>query len=478
MLNKILCVLIIIISTIKIQAQFIINDNFKSKTTSSVVKFGGSAELTAGKYDPDGDGWLRLTSAIANQKGYAFIDQSFSSALGIIAEFEFKAWRDSQSSAYTGGDGFSVFLFDGSVTASNFRLGGYGSSLGYAGNTAIKPAVPNGLLGGYIGIGLDSYGNYGNNWEGKSGLLVGGGSIPKDPNTPTNESTIPNTIVLRGATNETNAALSNQILGYYKLGDRTGTANAIRLRSELDYDVITTTRPTDAQFYRKIKILIKPVTGSTTKYQIQIFMARIGNTAYSTTPLIDYTTEQVIPSTLKIGFAASTGGAFNNHEIRNLQITTTGNLSVFNSVDVPLACSELQTQNVTYRVDVNNSNSVAVNSIIVNGKFLDKVGGTLISPNLFTINSITTSTNITNSTITASTDKNSFSGSISLPADSSGTIFVNGTIKKPNVQVANTVNVTSNEIVDPDLSNNTSSDITKRYQCKVTTNPMLYIKSK
>ena len=476
-MKNLFIILMVLIGSKIVKAQFIINENFKSKTTTSIIKFGGVAELTGGKSDPDGDGWLRLTTAEANKRGYAFIDQAFSSTLGIISEFEFKAWRSTQSAAYTGGDGFSVFLFDGAVSSTNFRLGGYGSSLGYARNTATVPQVPNGLLGGYIGIGLDSYGNFGNTGEGKSGLISGNGPIPRD--TGNSDGTIPNTIVLRGATNENNSDASNtsnQILAYAKLGLRTGTGNDMRLRSELDYDVLTPTRPTDAQFYRKIKIIVKPIAGTPVRYQIQVFMARTINTDYDATPLINYTTSQPIPSTLKIGFAASTGGAYNNHEIRNLQITTTGNLSVFNSVDVPLACNELQKQDVTFRINVNNSNSTAINSIQVDSKFLDKVGGTLINTNLFTIKSITYSSNITNPTV--QNNGNNFKATIGLPADSTGVIFVNGTINKPNIQVANTVDVSSTQIVDPDLSNNTSTDIIRRYQCKVTTNPMMYIKSK
>jgi hypothetical protein len=455
-------------------AQFIINENFKSKSATSVIKFGGVADLTGGKVDPDGDGWLRLTPAVANQKGYAFIDQSFPSALGIIAEFEFKAWRSTQSSSYTGGDGFSVFLFDGSVSSSSFRIGGYGGSLGYSRNTATSPAVPNGLLGGFIGIGFDSYGNYGNIGEGKSGIISTGVAIPKDTNN--SDGTIPNTIVLRGATNETTATSSNQILGYAKLGDRTGTGNAMRILSELDYDVLTATRPTDTQFYRKVRIEVTPIAGSTVKYQIKVFMTKSANTDYSTTPYINYTTTETIPSTLKIGFAGSTGGAYNNHEIRNLQITTTGNLSVFNSVDNPLICSDVQSKDVTFKISVNNANDVTINSILVNSNFLDKVNGSLIDKNLFSVNSITYSSNISNSTI--QNNGNNIKGTISLPANQVGTIYVNGTINKPNIQVVNTVDVSASEITDQDLSNNTSTETVKRYICKVTTNPVLYIKSK
>lgn len=453
--------------------QFIINENFKSSTLSSNIILGDAATLTAGKSDPEGDGWLRLTTAESSKKGYAYINQSFSSALGIIAEFEYKAWRATQNANYTGGDGFSVFLFNGNVTPATFRLGGYGGSLGYVRNTAASPAINNGLFGGYIGIGIDSYGNFGNTAEGKSGLLTDNTiSVPRDAN---NESTIPNTIVLRGATNETTPTLSNQILAYNKLGDRTGNGNAIRLRSELDYDVLTSTRPTDQTFYRKIKIEVKPITGQT-KYQVKIYLAKTVNAVYDATPLISYTTEQPIPQTLKIGFAASTGGAWNNHDIRNLQITTTGNLSVFNTVDTPLVCNEKQTQDVTFRVDINNSNATTLNSIQVDGNFLDKVGGQLINTNLFSITSITYSANITNQNI--QNLGNSFKGTLSLPPDSSGNIYIKGTIKKPNIQVVNTVNVSASEIVDTDLSNNTSTETVKRYQCQVVTNPMLYIKGK
>lgn len=455
--------------------QFIIKENFKSNKVSSNIILGGEATLTGGKTDPDGDGWLRLTPAQANKKGYAFINEAFPSALGITAEFEFKAWRSTQSGSYTGGDGFSVFLFDGSISSASFRIGGYGGSLGYARNTATSPAVNNGLLGGYVGIGFDSYGNFGNVGEGKNGLISSTNSpIPKDPNV--NDGTIPNTIVLRGATNETTTSSSNPILGYAKLGDRSVNGSAMRLISELDYDVLTPTRPTDALFYRKVKIVILPIAGSTTRYQIKVYMSKTLNSDYSSNPLIDYTTTQPIPSTLKIGFAGSTGGAYNNHDIRNLQITTTGNLSVFNSVDIPLVCNEKQSQEVTFRVDVNNSNATPLNSIQVDGKFLDKVGGSLINTNLFSITSITYSSNVTNQNIL--NQNNSFNGTIGLPADSSGSIFVKGTIKKPNTQIVNTVNVSSNEIVDPDLSNNTSTDIVKRYQCEIVTNPMLYIKTK
>ena len=478
MLKNFLIITLLSLSIIEVQGQFVINENFKSKKTTDEIVLGGEASLTAGVIDPDGDGWLRITPALSSRKGYAFINKSFSSGLGIIAEFEFKAWRPELGDAYTGGDGFSVFLFDGSVTKENFMLGGFGSSLGYTRNSDTNPKVENGLNGGFIGIGFDSYGAFGNTLEGKSGMIGTGTQIPKDPDVG-NSYEIPNTIVLRGATIKNDNSNSNRILAYAKLGDRSGTVKAMRLRSELDYDVKSITRPTDAQFYRKVKIIIKPVLDKDSKpisYIIQVYMVKSINATYDATPLINYTTTQNMPETLKIGFAASTGGAMNNHELRNLQITTTGNLGVFNSVDVPLSCSELQSQKVTFRIDVNNSNSVEMSKIDLESKFLNKVGGRVLNENEFKISTINHSSHITKSTI--KNESNTLKGEITLPANTTGSIFVNGTIIKPNTQVVNTVNVSSSELIDQDLSNNTSTEISKRYQCKVTTNPMIYIKSK
>ena len=80
-MKNLFILIIVLIGSKIVDAQFIINENFKSKTTTSIIKFGGVAELTGGKSDPDGDGWLRLTTAEANKRGYAFIDQAFSSTL-------------------------------------------------------------------------------------------------------------------------------------------------------------------------------------------------------------------------------------------------------------------------------------------------------------------------------------------------------------------------------------------------------------
>ena len=57
-----------------------------------------------------------------------------------------------------GADGISFFLIDGTATPT--KAGGFGGSLGYAQNTSPPaPTIP-GIVGGYLGVGLDEFGNY------------------------------------------------------------------------------------------------------------------------------------------------------------------------------------------------------------------------------------------------------------------------------------------------------------------------------
>lgn len=113
-------------------AQFTITNSLKTNDATG-LKIGDNATLTAATgVDPNGSGWLRLTNASGNQKGFMYVSQAFGTSLGIIADFEYLTWRNTADTTYLGADGFSVYLFNGNVTDTNFKLGGYGGSLGYA----------------------------------------------------------------------------------------------------------------------------------------------------------------------------------------------------------------------------------------------------------------------------------------------------------------------------------------------------------
>lgn len=114
-------------------AQFPYVESFRNATASGIV-FGGapSAFLTASGSSasggtpiyPIGSGYLRLTNAEQNQKGYAYSTSDFPSSNGLKVEFEYDTYGGSRA------DGISFFLFD--ATADPFKIGGFGGSLGYA----------------------------------------------------------------------------------------------------------------------------------------------------------------------------------------------------------------------------------------------------------------------------------------------------------------------------------------------------------
>jgi len=129
-------------------------EKFDGGSAQASTVFGGSARLV--------DGVLRLTDAQENQSGYIYIDIPFSSSFGIMASFEYFSYGGS------GADGLTVFLFDASVT--QFEPGGFGGSLGYSPR---EGSSSQGLSRAFLGLGFDSFGNFGNASEGKSGGFPG-----------------------------------------------------------------------------------------------------------------------------------------------------------------------------------------------------------------------------------------------------------------------------------------------------------------
>ena len=420
-----------------LKAQFTITENFKGNSVASNIILGGnpSATLTSGVADPINNGWLRLTSDATDQRGYAYINTPFPSTLGVYVEFEYKTWR-SRSDGYNGADGFSVFLFD--ANTSPFRIGAYGGSLGYA-----QREGEQGLKGAYLGIGFDEFGSFATNREGKNGG-------PNDLQ--------PNSIVLRGPENRYYPYLEHKQLQ---------TSASADGPNSIDYNTVTSTRPTDAQFYRRVKIYIEPeLEGGVQKYRIRVL--------WNTEPMgtetehINYLTKDPIPPLLKMGFGSSTGSGFNYHEIRNMLITTIGGVRVQKYVD---KANAIPHDNLTYNIDVHNESGVTVSNLIVNDVLEDEDGNEISLSNDFEISSITfnnngktgsTATGFTSGTPKTTGFANPFSTTMTLEANSSATFTIVGKIKdtlKGKV-LNNSVSLDVSNLVgfvDTDLTNNFSS---------------------
>lgn len=149
-----------VLFTIPVFAQFTITEDFRGSASSDII-IGGNAALTSGSADPVGAGWLRLTSALGNQKGHAYVNRSFPSSMGILIDFEYTMWRNTATDGTygMGGDGLSLYLFDAAYGPGSFQTGFYGGSLGYA-NLNVSGSTHPGLTGGYLDVGFDAYGNF------------------------------------------------------------------------------------------------------------------------------------------------------------------------------------------------------------------------------------------------------------------------------------------------------------------------------
>lgn len=452
--NKLLLLTGILLGCSLINAQFTITNNFRTNDSSG-LKLGDNATLTAASgVDPNGEGWLRLTNAATYQKGYMYILQSFPTDLGVLADFEYKAWRSSND-GYNGADGFSVFLFNGNVTEAEFKLGGFGGSLGYA--TYNNPAGTTGLSGGYIGVGFDEYGNFARASENRNG----GTNVE-----------VPNSVVLRGPTSAI-YNLSNPYFAHTALGNQTGTLNEIRNRNEIDYNTITPTRPTDNQFYRRFQLEIKKVGAN---YQVNVKWRKQGETTF--TEIITYTINSAtypIPPTLKVGFAGATGGGYNFHEIRNILLTTPGNIRVDSRSDMAMVCNDQKTR-VTLNIEVTNDTPIALSNINFSNE-IQNSAGTLLNTSQFKITSLSTTGFSASNLPTTSFPTNRVSGKVGLPANRSGIVTITGEYYpkalKNNESFKSVTLVDTSEVTDTDNSNNTATSVIAVRKCNFITNPSL-----
>lgn len=129
------------------------SDNFTSNlsanwTTSSVSGSFGNPTIQNGR--------LRLTNATQNVSTAASLLRIFPGANNkIVVEFDYLGYGGN------GADGIAITLSDSNV---NPVPGGFGGSLGYAQRSGI-----NGFAGGWLGVGIDEFGNYSNPTEGRSG---------------------------------------------------------------------------------------------------------------------------------------------------------------------------------------------------------------------------------------------------------------------------------------------------------------------
>ncbi|MBC8083576.1 MAG: cadherin-like domain-containing protein, partial [Hymenobacter sp.] len=350
------------------QAQFPRNETFRNASAPNFTLIGARLTGTGSGQPGDdaaGQGYLRLTNSDNDQAGSIIDNLGFDAPDGFTISFEFFAYGGS------GADGFSVFLVDqAGQPTTGFRIGASGGSLGYAQKT-IAPIAP-GVSRGYIGIGIDEFGNFANPTEGRSG---GPGFIP-------------DAVSIRGA------------------GDGSGpndypyVAGTALNQLGFSLDVPTARAQSGTPDYRRAFIDVVPTgTGVTRTYRITV---RIQHGSVVTTT-VNNVTVATPPDRLRLGFSGSTGGATNVHEIRNLNI-----------VQAPFANDDLAATRFNQPVTLNAISNDIFPGTGFQANSLDLDFGTPGIQNTFTVPGRGTFTVTSGGQVTF-TPLGSFAGTVTIP---------------------------------------------------------------
>jgi type IV pilus assembly protein PilY1 len=374
-------------------AQLIVKDDFTGATTQNTWKASNGACLTAGDGtgsvpackglayyggetlvggatgslpDKIGNGALRFTNGSPggfNQNGaiVSMLNPAFSTKQGIQVTFTTETYLgNSGGGGGDGADGISFFLMDATRPAG---IGAFGGSLGYSCSDSNPPY--DGLVGGYIAVGIDEFGNFLNGGSTRSTTFPNNGP----DNTASGWGYQPNRIGLRGAGNiswawlnanyptlypsslaTTNSTTTVTYHGVQQLAPyswlavqdvcstgllsdySTPTAPKRSSTSVMDYPAIpgayTVLDPTVLQIANESAT--KRGDGTPITYKLKITTGGLLSFSYSVNgaaylPVITgqdiRSSNGNLPDGLQFGFAGSTGGSTNIHEIMCFQAT-------------------------------------------------------------------------------------------------------------------------------------------------------------
>ncbi|HAT2713600.1 TPA: MSHA biogenesis protein MshQ [Aeromonas hydrophila] len=218
------------------------------------------------------NGRLRLTQNITDQATSATFQRLFPGAGNLVTvEFDQYAYKTSGTS---GADGMAVVLSDATLTP---QPGAFGGPLGYG----YKPGS-SGFAGGWLGVGLDEYGNYANE----------GGS-----NSPGSR---PQAVSIRGSGSGTS--------GYRYL---TGTA------SNLNPPVDSGTNGNRPHRYR---IMVDSRSAGNSLATVERDTGSGYSTLVGPINMTSQTGQAAVPANFLLSLTGSTGSVTNFHEIDNVRI--------------------------------------------------------------------------------------------------------------------------------------------------------------
>lgn len=233
--------------------------------------------VSAGSFTPSiVNNRLRMTEAASNQATAATLQRLLPAAENFaVIEFDYFAYGGS------GADGVTLVFSDASITP---RPGSFGGSLGYAQRNNGDP----GFAGGWLGIGLDEFGNFAMATEGRQGGFTG--------------SRVRNVIAVRGSGQGTSGyRYIDGVRGLNPAIDSTGPSNPHRYRIEIDS---RTPGVSSLRIYRDTS-----GTGN--------FIAPLIEVPNLLDPALG---QSPVPENFLLSITGSTGGSTNIHEFDNFEI--------------------------------------------------------------------------------------------------------------------------------------------------------------
>jgi type IV pilus assembly protein PilY1 len=292
--------------------------------------------------DAAGSGALRFTNGFPGgyaQNGAIVSNFTFPTSQGLHVTFTTATYRgDSGGAGNDGADGISFYLMDGAKPPG---IGAWGGSLAYSCSNTNTPH--DGLIGGYLGLGIDEFGNFLNG----TNLMAGyaGTNVATGDNTALGYGYHPGRIGLRGAGSIAFSTLNALNSAYYPLTlsaanqqaavQNTCSTGYLWNYSNASRPVQTATAVAD---YAPIPGAYKELTGvqianesamtrgaaTPITYDLKITPAGLLSLAYSYNGGASQTViaaQQItasngtLPASFRFGFAGSTGGDTNIHEI-------------------------------------------------------------------------------------------------------------------------------------------------------------------
>jgi hypothetical protein len=220
----------------------------------------------SGSTSQGGAEWLTLTNSNKNQLGNVQSKKTYGPNESLKIEFDYVSW------AGTGADGLALYLFDADVDSAGTQ-GRAGGALGYCG-----------LKGAYVGIGLDQYGTFtqGECKYGRQELM---------------RST--NGAVIRGS-----EARGYAFEGNFPIGAQLDCMTCGSREEAIN-----------AGFVKHVVAELNSRQISPAGYTINLWVN--GEAVIQGAEYLHWA-----PRLMKVGVSGATGDAYNTHEIRNLQVSS------------------------------------------------------------------------------------------------------------------------------------------------------------